>query len=141
MAKKKQKPQSDLKAFEQAVRKWQQRFQMQNWDITVDMVGEFTDSSCIAEGEWSYGESWARIKLAHPTTGGFIPNDTALHEILHIMHAPLTVRYKEMVRKFVPQAVAERFIEEWNTEDERVVRQLVRGILHDGKRKLPEGAS
>ena len=134
---------SELKTFGQVVRKWQQRFQMQNWDITVAVVshGELTDSSCIAEGEWSYGESWARIKLAHPITGGFIPDDTGLHEILHIMHAPLTVRYKEMVRKYVPPAAADRFIEEWNTEDERIVRQLVRGILHNGKGKLPEGAS
>lgn len=134
------KPLSDLKTFEQSVRKWQTRFRAQSWDITIISVPRETIGGSIAEGEWSYSEAWARIKLGVPTED-FIPDDTGLHEILHIIHAPLTVRYKEMVRKYAPQAAAERFIEEWDAEDERIVRQLVRGILHNGRERLPEGAS
>ena len=137
---KKKRPQSDLKVFEQSVRKWQTRLRVQNWDITIIPVPRETIDGSIAEGEWSYSEAWARIKLGIPAEG-LIPDDTGLHEILHIVHAPLTVRYKEMVRKYVPPAAVDRFLEEWDAEDERIVRQLVRGILHNRKGKLPEGAS
>ena len=126
--------------IDKAIEKWRKILLMDDWDIEWKF-----DDSLGVDGQVrthpNEHEAIIRFKVCVSDYKDEALERLVAHELLHAVLQPIDDYLDPWVKEYLPRSIAYPFIEYFNDIENRVIEDLLRILIREGKDELPKTTS